>query len=327
MNESLSNSDRIFERIRTSCSEVAGQASCVRINYDRIPAYAASLPIEKVAAPQLDPACHYLDRQEHTAGFLLTLNAINFGSGYFPHLHKRPGMSGYFTMAYALNDAYRRQGPLSAEQLSEITDAECTRLFDQEPENPVAGELMRHFAVALNDLGRFLQERFNGRFTALIESANSSAGRLVQLLRKMPYYNDIAHYNSTEVQFFKRAQISAADLSLAFRGEGWGHFEDLDQMTIFADNLVPHVLRIDEILTYNESLLRRINKEKLIPAGSTEEIEIRACAVHAVELVKQQIAKSGSRITSPALDNFLWNRGQKSEYKARPRHRTRCVFY
>ena len=143
----------------------------------------------------------------------------------------------------------------------------------------------------------------------------------------MPYFNDIARYNSTEVQFFKRAQISAADLSLAFHGDGWGYFEDLDQMTIFADNLVPHVLRIDEILTYEQSLIRRINAGMLIPAGSTEEIEIRACAVHAVELVKQQIAKSGSRITSPALDNFLWNRGQQPEYKARPRHRTRCVYY
>lgn len=327
MNAFLSDSDRIFGRIRTSCRQVAGQASCVRINHDRIPAYAASLPIEKVAAPQLDPACHYLGRQEHTAGFLLTLNAINFGSGYFPHLRKRPGMSGYFTMACSLNDAYRRQGPFSAAQLSEITDAECTCLFDQDPYNPVAGELMRHFAVALNDLGRFLQERFDGRFTALIESADSSAGRLVQLLKEMPYFNDIARYNGTEVQFFKRAQISAADLSLAFSGNGWGHFEDLDQMTIFADNLVPHVLRIDEILVYERSLLRRIDAGMLIPAGSTEEIEIRACALHAVELVKQQIAKSGSTVTSPALDNFLWNRGQQPEYKARPRHRTRCVYY
>lgn len=327
MNEAQTGADRIFERIRTSCRTVAEQAGCVRINYERIPEYAASLPVEKVAAPQLDPSCHYLERQEDTVGFLLTLNAINFGSGYFPHLRKRPGMSGYFTMASSLNDAYRRQGPLSAEQLSQITDAECTCLFGQDPGNSVAGELMRHFAVALNDLGRYLLERFNGRFTGLIESANSSAARLVQLLKEMPYFNDIARYNHTEVQFFKRAQISAADLSLAFGGNGWGHFEDLDQMTIFADNLVPHVLRSDKILTYEQSLLRKINEERLIPAGTTEEVEIRACAVHAVELVKHQLAKSGSRISSPALDNFLWNRGQQPEYKARPRHRTRCVYY
>jgi hypothetical protein len=27
------------------------------------------------------------------------------------------------------------------------------------------------------------------------------------------------------------------------------------------------------------------------------------------------------------LDNWLWNRGKAPAYKARPRHRCRCVFY
>ncbi|MBW2481469.1 MAG: hypothetical protein JRF38_15890, partial [Deltaproteobacteria bacterium] len=36
---------------------------------------------------------------------------------------------------------------------------------------------------------------------------------------------------------------------------------------------------------------------------------------------------SGKMVTSPELDSFLWNRGQQPEYKAVPRHRTRCVFY
>ena len=322
-----SDSNAVFDHIRRSCRKIAQRATYVRINYSRISAYAASLPVDNVANPQLDPACHYLDRQEDTASFMLTLNAINFGSGYFPHLRKRPGMSGYFTMAYALNDAYQRRGPLSAGHLSEITVDECIRMFSQDPDNPVARELMQHFATALNDLGRFLLDRFNGSFTALIESAASSAGRLVQLLKKMPYFNDVGLYDGIEVQFFKRAQISAADLSLAFQGIGWGHFEDLDQLTIFADNLVPHVLRIDEILIYEESLLRKINDGVLIPAGSAEEIEIRACAVHAVENLKMQMTESGNKITSPALDNFLWNRGQQPEYKAKPRHRTRCVYY
>jgi len=98
-------------------------------------------------------------------------------------------------------------------------------------------------------------------------------------------------------------------------------------MTIFADNLVPHVLRIDGVLVYEESLIARINDGEIIPAGSTEEVEIRACAVHAVELIKKEITDSGKETTSPALDNFLWNRGQQPEYKAIPRHRTRCVFY
>ncbi len=283
--------------------------------------------MQKVTSPQLDPDCHYLGKKEDTVRFLVTLNAINFGSGYFPYLRKRPGMSGYYTIASLLNNACERQGPLSAEQLAQITVDECTRIFDQDPDNSIARELMQHFSVALNDLGRFVLVRFNGSFTDLVESAQSSAGRLVQLLKNMPYFNDTASYDGLEVLFYKRAQISAADLSLAFQGRGWGHFEDLDQLTIFADNLVPHVLRIDGILIFEESLIARINDGALIPAGSTEEVEIRACAVHAVELIKKEITESGQPITSPALDSFLWNRGRQPRYKAIPRHRTRCVFY
>ena len=32
-------------------------------------------------------------------------------------------------------------------------------------------------------------------------------------------------------------------------------------------------------------------------------------------------------MTERDLDNALWYRGQATEYKARPRHRTRTVFY
>jgi len=322
-----SESNHIFDGIRRSCRKVAGRATRVRIDDSCIPSYAASLPVDKVAKPQLDPNCHYLGRKEDTVNFLLTLDTINFGSGYFPHLRKRPGMSGYFTMASALHDAYVAQGPLSAQQLAQISVEECIHMFDQDPDNKIARELMQHFSVALNDLGRFALEQFNGSFTDLVDSVDSSAGRLVQLLKNMPYFNDVASYDGGEVLFYKRAQIIAADLSLAFEGRTWGHFEDLDQMTIFADNLVPHVLRIDGILIYEESLVARINKGTLLPACSTEEVEIRACAVQAVELIKKQMAESGKMITSPQIDNFLWNRGQQPEYKAKPRHRTRGVYY
>jgi len=322
-----SASDNIFGLIRRSCRKVADRATRVRINNSRIPSYAASLPVEKVTSSQLDPGCHYLGKKEDTVNFLMTLSAINFGSGYFPHLRKRPGMSGYFTIASSLNDVYEMQGPLSAERLAQITVDECTRIFDQDPDNIIARELMQHFSGALNDLGRFVLVRFNGSFTELVESAESSAGRLVQLLKNMPSFFDAASHDGLEVLFYKRAQISAADLSLAFQGRGWGHFEDLDQMTIFADNLVPHVLRMDGILLYEGPLVVRIDAGELIPAGSIEEVEIRACAVHAVELIKKEMAAAGQEIASPTLDNFLWNRGQQPDYKATPRHRTRCVFY
>jgi hypothetical protein len=319
--------ETIFDQIRETCQTVANRAEHVRINYDGISAYAASLPVEKAVQPQLDPSCHYLDRQKDTLSFLLTLDTINFGSGYFPHLRKRPGMSGYFTTASSLNDFYMKNGPLSAEQLAVISVDRCTQIFNQDPANKPIRELMQHFAAALNGLGRYLLNRFKGSFCGLVEAADSCAGRLVQLLIEMPYFNDVEPYHELEVPFFKRAQIVAADLAVAFEGQAWGHFADLDQLTIFADNLVPHVLRLDGILRYEEELIARIEAATLIPAGSSEEIEIRAGAVHAVELIKKSLCDSGKPVTSAQLDYFLWNRGQSPNYKAVPRHRTRTVFY
>ncbi len=319
--------ETIFDQIRKTCAMVAKRASHVRINHDMIPLYASSLPVEKAVEPQLNPDYHYLGRQQDTLSFLLILDTINFGSGYFPHLRKRPGMSGYFTTAASLNDFFKKNGPLSCEQLAAITVDQCTRIFDQDPANLTIRELMQHFATALKDLGRYLLDHYNGSITGLVDTAESSAGRLIQLLKKMPYFDDVEPYDELEVPFFKRAQIVAADLAVAFQGRKWGYFNDLDQLTIFADNLVPHVLRLDGILRYEESLISRIEAAALIPAGSAEEIEIRACAVHAVELIRKTICSTVRPVTSLQLDYFLWNRGQLAHYKALPRHRTRTVYY
>jgi hypothetical protein len=56
-------------------------------------------------------------------------------------------------------------------------------------------------------------------------------------------------------------------------------------------------------------------------------IEIRAGAVHAVELIRAALGQRGEPVTAMLLDYVLWNRGQEPAYKARPRHRTRTVFY
>lgn len=318
---------RLLEQVRSGCKTVAERATHVQINYERIPAYAAALPLAKAAWPEHDPRCHYLGCGDDTAAFFLTLDTINFGSGYFPHLHKRPGMSGYFTIASCLKDRFKKEGPLSAVELNGLTPKDCTQIFEQDPDSKPIGKLMQLFAKALNDLGWYVQEDFRGSFTNLIRAAGASAERLMHLLIRMPYFYDVELYDKIEVPFYKRAQLTAADLSLAFAGQGLGKFNDIKNLTIFADNLVPHVLRVDSILLYEEKLGSHIDAGELITSGSAEEIEIRACALHAVELLKNELNRSGHNVTSMGLDFLLWNRGQQPAYKSIPRHRSRTVFY
>jgi hypothetical protein len=87
------------------------------------------------------------------------------------------------------------------------------------------------------------------------------------------------------VPILKRAQIAASDLAGTLSGQGWGRFSELDRLTIFADNLVPHVLRIDGILRFDPELLEMVERGQLLEPGSEPAAEIRDVAVHAVELM------------------------------------------
>jgi len=302
-------------------------ARFVSIDDERLASLAAEL-IDGAPPPDvLDPAHHHVGSEQSTLAYVVVLDALNFGSGYFPCLKKRSGASGYFTIAGALRDYFERKGSPSCQTLKEMTAERCCALFDQDPSSQVIGELMQLFATALVDLGGFLDQRFAGSFEALIAAADGSAEALTGLLAEMPLYRDVARYQDFDVPFYKRAQLTCADLALAFDGAGFGRFRDLERLTIFADNLVPHVLRRLGVLRYDEQLLDRIDRGELIPAGSPEEVEIRAAALHTVERMCAVLAERGREVTAQQLDYRLWNWGQDPRIKAQPRHRTRCSFY
>ena len=220
-------------------------------------------------------------------------------------------MSGFRTVEAGL----RAHGPWSAGALAAMTREEIAAAVGQDPGH----ELMGHFAVHLRELGEKVRDEHGGSFLALARSGDGSAPRLAEQLASWPTWRDVSPYDGDEVPFFKRAQIAAADLALA----GIAPAGDLDRLTIFADNLVPHVLRIDGVLRFDDDLVARIEAEQLIEHDSPEEVEIRACALHAAELL---VAAHGST-TAAAVDNALWHRGGEPRYKAVPRHRARTTAY
>jgi hypothetical protein len=323
----MSVNEDIFDRIRAAAAEVAQQAKFVHLVDAQIAPYAASLVADGLPTPVYDTVNHARGSVAETVAFLLTLDTVNFGSGYFPHLRKRPGMSGYLTLASSLKERWEREGPLTGTELRALAAADCVVLFGQEGNAGPAQELMALFAKALNDLGTWLGGRYDDDPLGPIADAEPSAARLVELVSEMPFFRDVSIYEGTDVPLYKRAQILVTDLAIAFDDQGPGSFYDLDRLTIFADNLVPHVLRVDGLLAYDDELLARVERGELIAAGSPEEIEIRAVAVHAVERIVGELSASGISVTARELDYLLWNRGQRAAYKALPRHRTRTVFY
>jgi hypothetical protein len=288
----------LTDDVRATCREIAAGSRQVTIDLDRLS------ELEPGDSPALDAERHYLEGPaEDVADYMLVLDSINFGSGWFPTLRKRPGMSGYFTVASSLADFWRSSGGWSVDELRALTAGDVALVLGQDPGH----ELMVLYAEALLDLGRFLGAR---RALDLVAEAGGSAERLATMLAGgMPFFDDVG--------FWKRAQIVPNDLVLA----GVAEFGDLDRLTIFADNLVPHVLRVDGVLVYEPELAARLDSGELLPPGP-EEREIRGCAVHACELLSERLG-----LPARLIDTALWTKGQAPSYKAVPRHRTRTVFY
>jgi hypothetical protein len=299
---------RLTDHIRASCAAIAADARSVRIDHARLESFAP--PDGRVEDPGLDPTRHYLEgAPEDVALYTLALDTINFGSGWFPTLAKRVDptsgrtVSGYFTVAWNLADHFRVAGPWDAATLRGMRTETLAEVLGQRADH----ELMSLYAQALRELGRFLGTR--ATLDVVAEARGSAENLAIMLASSLAFYDDRG--------FYKRAQIVGNDLASA----GVAGFRDLDALTIFADNLVPHVLRHEGILVYDDALAAWIDAERLLPAGRQER-EIRACAVHACELLSARLG-----VPARVLDMWLWNRGQAPEVKARPRHRTRTVYY
>ncbi|MDW3217688.1 MAG: queuosine salvage family protein [Acidimicrobiales bacterium] len=315
----------IFDDIRSSCAAVAEHARFVTIDRGRVAGFAAEIDLD---GPQNDPGQARMGSEESATAFVLALDAINFGSGYFPHLHKRPGMSGYHTIATSLRDLVADTGALTADRLARWTIDDAAATFQQTLDGGPAHELMQLFITAWHDLAAWVERHGDGSFAAAVAKADGSAATLVTMLDEMPFFHDVhTHPAAGEVLLYKRAQITVQDLAVAFDGDGPGRFTDRSELTMFPDNLVPHVLRVEGVLHLDDELVARIEAVEDIAVGSPEEVEIRACGLHAVELLRDELAAEGTRITSGDLDNVLWNLGAGPRYKAVPRHRCRCVFY
>ncbi len=304
----------ISDQVRAACRWIAERARSVRIEVAAIEPYADGLPPAAEPLPP-DPATELVegDREARSA-FVICLDAINFGSGWWPSIRKRPGRSGYFTIAAGLTERFRAAGPWSAGELTRLAAADLAAVTGQDPELV----LMEQYAASLRDVGERVLGDHGGRFEAVVEAAGGSAPALADLLAGWEAFADASTYDGEPAPFYKRAQIAAADLNRM----GVAELGEEDRLTAFADNLVPHVLRLDGVLLLDRRLEARIEAGELLEHGSAAEVELRAGAVHAIELLA-----TSSPLSPAQIDSVLWNRGREPRYKSLPRPRSRNTAY
>ncbi|KAJ8427624.1 hypothetical protein Cgig2_010886 [Carnegiea gigantea] len=179
----------------------------------------------------------------------------------------------------------------------------------------------------LHEVGRELERNFEAKAANLVKSCGKSAVKLVELVtRHFPGFRDHSVYKGHQVFLYKRAQIFVADLHGAFKGHSYGEFHDIGSITIFADYIVPAVLRHIGVLNYSPSLATIVESNSEIDSGTEEEVELRACSIHAVEKIRELIQrKSGKQVLSVELDLWLWSFG--IQFPSLPHHRTLSIYY
>jgi hypothetical protein len=129
------------DEVRAGCTWVAERSRFVRAAEKAIEPYAAGLATGGV---EQEPTSGAAADPEAAAAFAICMNAINFGSGWWPTIRKRPGHSGYGTMAAGVGDRFAGAGPWSAEELVAIDAETMAMVVGQDPGHP----LMAQFAAA-----------------------------------------------------------------------------------------------------------------------------------------------------------------------------------
>ncbi len=325
-----------FERVRSSTRRVVEQAELVHLDRVRLEELADRFDLPQIRQRyNFVDEYHFLGGGESQLNYVFTLDALNFGSGLSPQWKKLEAArlvqgSLYKTIADSLRRETLGGRVLDPKWAASLSPADLAAFFGM----PTDFELLEMFAASLNELGRWVTAEYTGSYSQLVEAANGTAAGLVEsLVSNLSYFDDRAIYegDGQPVYFYKRAQILANDLFLAFEGRSFGAFSGIDQLTIFADNLLPHYFRMEGVLSYDPALAETIERGESLPAGSRAEVEIRSWAVQCVEQVCQRLNQRRADAEPPLfpaqLDVYLWNYSQNARIKARPRHRTVTYFY
>lgn len=332
--------------VRTSCFNVVNsQSLChVAITQDAISTYAKELTsqfraADAVAEPNVfsslvdggavewdSGGIHYCadvsSRGPKTVQFIFVMDAMNFC--FWPS----EGFE-YDTLAVSLKNVLESDpNALDADKLASVTSETVHSWFPKKCPIPNLSERVDR----LQELGSVLDKEFGGLAANLVAAAKGSAVSLVRLiLMYFPGFRDTVVHEGRLIHFYKRAQILVADIWGAYgRPKDHNHpycFNDMKELTMFADYRVPQILRHVGILKYSDRLAAMIDSFTEIPFGSPEETEIRACTVVAVEMLQKELSAQGLFLLSVELDWLLWQRGEDMKDDIAPHHRTLTIYY
>ena len=313
------------EKILDSIKYVVDNSNYVVINRNNID-NVISLLKESKREPWLNS--DYLDlenfSQEQILFYLILCESLNFCYWDFDIKwkieYKDEWYSGSFGLFYAISKAIKNgYNLLNIEYLENITIEELDEIFKGTTSIPLLKErfeIIKQLVSEYKQISNITQSM----------SANSDIELLNNIVNHFSNFRDISLYKGREIYFFKRAILLVGDLILNNSSISKSVKND-DNMTGCADYKIPQVLRHLGILEYSDDLTTLIDERQEIQHDSEMEVEIRANMLYAIELIKEKLHQNGIDMNSVQIDNALWLLSKNKEFKDKPHHLTKTIYY
>ena len=212
--------------------------------------------------------------------------------------------------------------------LRDITETTFKSIFRANIEMPMSKEK----TDVLNQVGQILVEEYKGDWLNFVKSGpkklyQNGEGLIERLVSQFERFRDTSIYLGEEVHFLKLAQLAFWGIHRELGKYGDFYIEDMENMTAFADYIVPVALEKMKIITYSEKLKNKIEQGVLIESDSIEEIEIRAATLFVTAQLTEEINKlklDKEKIIIPQLDFKLWTDFHANKS---PHHLTKTIMY
>lgn len=234
--------------------------------------------------------------------------------------YKGEWYSGSFGLFYGISKAIQNgYDLLNIDYLEKMTIEQLDEIFKGTTSIPLLEE--RYEIIK-----QLVQELKNIDDLSKALDSNNDIELLNNIINNFSNFNDISIYKGKKVYFFKRAILLVGDLIENVKSIKEKVKNDSNMLGC-ADYKIPQVLRHLGILEYNEELAQIVDSKQQLKHDSEMEIEVRANMLYALELIKNKLHQKGIEMNSTQIDNILWLLSKNKEFKAKPYHLTRTIYY
>ena len=314
-------------QVLSSVSKVIPKLSCMELNIEKLHEVAINLSKEDFGInyegnPNIVP-------EEYIRKTML-INTLNFVFTDFltSVKYKIENLSDTDAMVYQIDKALLEGAPLTqGHYMRDMNLKEFKRIFTGNIEMPMADEKVE----ILNNVGDTLVTKYSGDWINFIDDGpkklyDNGVGLVERLVRDFKRFDDHSIFENEKVYFLKLAQLAFWGIHRELSKRHF-YIEDMENMTAFADYIIPVALESFGIVKYSSELKEKINSGILIDRGSIEEIEIRSTSIYVTAKLTELInnyKNEEEKIIIPQLDFKLWTDFHADE---RPHHLTKTIMY